>query len=136
MNERPSEPNVLRVPTGVRCFWWSSPCCFYPAACHTSVPPFLSASAQIDRSYKALGAIDELVTSLLDAENGARAVSADRSLLAARARTSDARPRVAAATAALGTLEADDPRQRQRAEQLRALSGERLTQLQSAVESH
>ena len=96
---------------------------------------FSSASAHTDRSHKALSAIDELVTSLLDAENSARDY-----LLTGRASLlepyTDARPRVTAATGALATLEADDPRQRSRVEQLTALSGERFIQLQSAIESH
>jgi PAS domain S-box-containing protein len=96
---------------------------------------FSTASTQIDRSYKAIGAIDELVTSLLDAENSAREY-----LLTGRAALldpyMDARPRIAAAAAALATFEADDPLQRARAEQLSALTRERFTQLQSAVESH
>src|SRR6188472_2270684 len=61
---------------------------------------FSSASAHIDRSHKALSAIDELVTSLLDAENSAREY-----LLTGRASMlepyTDARPRVTAATGAL-----------------------------------
>jgi PAS domain S-box-containing protein len=96
---------------------------------------FSTASAQIDRSHKALSAIDELVTSLLDAENGAREY-----LLTGRVTLLEpyieARPRVAAATAALATLEAHDPRQRARADELSALSRERFNQLQSSVESH
>jgi PAS domain S-box-containing protein len=96
---------------------------------------FSSASAQIDRSHRALGAIDELVTSLLDAENSAREylLTGRAALLAPYVAS---RPRVTAATAALAVLEADDPRQRARADQLAALSRERFTQLQSAVESH
>jgi PAS domain S-box-containing protein len=96
---------------------------------------FSTASAQIDRSHKALSATDELVAGLLDAENSAREY-----LLTGRASLLepyvDARPRVAAATAALAALEANEPRQRERAEQLAVLSRERLAQLQSAVESH
>ncbi len=96
---------------------------------------FSTASAQIDRSHKALGAIDELVTSLLDAENSAREY-----LLTGRVALlepyAQARPRVAAATAALATLEANDARQRARADELSALSRERFNQLQSSVESH
>jgi PAS domain S-box-containing protein len=96
---------------------------------------FSTASTQIDRSHKAIAAIDELVTSLLDGENSAREY-----LLTGRVTLlepyMDARPRVAAAAAALTMFEGDDPRQRARAEQLSALSRERFTQLQSAVESH
>jgi PAS domain S-box-containing protein len=96
---------------------------------------FSTASAQIDRSHKALSAIDELVTSLLDAENSAREflLTGRVSLLEPYI---DARPRVAAATAALATLEANDVRQRARADELGALSRERFSQLQSSVESH
>jgi PAS domain S-box-containing protein len=96
---------------------------------------FSGASAQIDRSHKALGAIDELVASLLDAENSAREylLTGRTSLLEPY---TDARPRVAAATAALATLEANDPRQRARAEQLAVLSRDRFAQLRSAVDSH
>ncbi len=96
---------------------------------------FSIASEQIDRAHKALSATDELITSLLDAENSAREY-----LLTGRASLlepyMDAGPRVGAATAALATLEADDPDQRARAEQLSALSRERLNQLQTAIESH
>jgi PAS domain S-box-containing protein len=96
---------------------------------------FSTASAQIDRSHEALSAIDELVTSLLDAENSAREY-----LLTGRVTLLEpyieARPRVAAATASLAMLEANDPRQRARADELGALSRERFNQLQSSVESH
>jgi PAS domain S-box-containing protein len=96
---------------------------------------FSAASERIDRSYRALGAIDELLTSLLDAENSAREY-----LLTGRTALlepyTDARPRVAAATAVLSMLEANDARQHERAEQLAALSRQRLDQLQAAVESH
>ena len=136
MNEPPAEPDVQRVPNWRPVFLVVIALLLLSGglAIHQYFR-FSSASAQIDRSHKALGAIDELVTSLLDAENGAREflLTGRSSLLEPYI---DARPRVAAATAALGALEADDPRQRQRAEQLRALSDERLTQLQSAVESH
>src|SRR5688572_216260 len=61
---------------------------------------FSAASSQMDRSHSALSTIDELVASLLDAENGAREY-----LLTGRASLlepcTDARPRVAAATAGL-----------------------------------
>jgi len=136
MSERTSEPDVQRVPNWRPVFLVVIALLLLSGslAIHQYFR-FSSASAQIDRSHKALSAIDELVTSLLDAENSAREflLTGRSSLLEPYM---DARPRVAAATVAVGTLEADDPRQRQRAEQLRALSGERLTQLQSAVESH
>jgi len=136
MNEGPSEPDVQRVPNWRPVFLVVIALLLLSGglAIHQYFR-FSSASAQIDRSHRALGAIDELVTSLLDAENGARdfLLTGRSSLLEPYM---DARPRVAAATAALGTLEADDPHQRQRVEQLRALSGQRLAQLQSAVESH
>jgi PAS domain S-box-containing protein len=137
MNEiQPPGPDVRRVPSwrGVFLVVIALLLLSGGLAIHQYVR-FSSASAHIDRSHKALSAIDALVTSLLDAENSAREY-----LLTGRASLlepySDARPRVTAATEALGTLEADDPRQRSRAEQIATLSRERFAQLQSAVESH
>src|SRR5687767_6856831 len=137
MNEvPPSEPDVQRVPKwrGVFLVVIALLLVTGGLAIHQYFR-FSTASTQIDRSHKAIGAIDELVTSLLDAENSAREY-----LLTGRAALldpyMDARPRVAAAAAALATFEADDPLQRARAEQLSALSRERFIQLQSAVESH
>ena len=137
MNEvRPAKPDVQRVPSwrGVFLVVIALLLLSGGLAIHQYVR-FSSASAQIDRSHKALSAIDELVTSLLDAENSAREylLTGRPSLLEPYV---DARPRVAAATAALTTLEASDPSQRSRVEQLDALSRERLTQLKSAVESY
>jgi|KBSSwiStaDraftv2_1062776.scaffolds.fasta_scaffold57938_3 PAS domain S-box-containing protein len=137
MNEvRPAKPDVQRVPSwrGVFLVVIALLLVSGGLAVHQYIR-FSSASAQIDRSHRAIGGIDELVTSLLDAETSAREF-----LLTGRASLlepyTDARPRVAAATAALATLEANDPGQRTRVEQLGALSRERLAQLQSAVESH
>jgi PAS domain S-box-containing protein len=132
----PAEPDVQRVPSwrGVFLVVIALLLVSGGLAIHQYVR-FSSASAHIDRSHKALSTIDELVTSLLDAENSAREY-----LLTGRVALlepyADARPRVAAATEELATLEADDPQQRSRAEQLSALSRERFSQLQAAVESH
>lgn len=132
----PAEPDVQRVPSwrGVFLVVIALLLVSGGLAIHQYVR-FSSASAQIDRSHKALSTIDELVTSLLDAENSAREylLTGRVSLLEPYV---DARPRVAAATEELATLEADDSQQRSRAEQLSALSRERFSQLQAAVESH
>jgi PAS domain S-box-containing protein len=132
----PSEPDVQRIPNWRAVFLVVIALLVITGglALHQYFR-FSSASEQIDRSHKALGAIDELVTSLLDAENSAREfllTGLNERLGAYK----DARPRVAAATAALSTLEANEARQRERAEQLNTLSRQRLDQLQVAVESY
>ena len=74
MNEvLPSEPDVQRVPKwrGVFLVVIALLLVTGGLAIHQYFR-FSTASTQIDRSHKAIGAIDELVTSLLDAENSAR----------------------------------------------------------------
>jgi PAS domain S-box-containing protein len=96
---------------------------------------FSAASDRLDHTYQALAAIDQLVASLLDAETTARGylLTGSASFLEPY---SDTVPKVAAAAGALSTLVADEPRQRERAERLVALSRDRANELQSAVESY
>jgi len=94
---------------------------------------YSTASNRIDDAHQALSAIDELVTSVLDAESGAHAYLLTGSAPALEA-YHQARPHVDAAAGQLSMLVADDAGQRQRVTRLIDLSRIRTNQLQAAVD--
>ena len=94
---------------------------------------YSTASNRIDQAYLTLSAIDEVVTTVLDAETGAHAYLLTGNPTALES-FRQARPHLDAAAAQLSMLVADDERQHARANRLIELSRTRASQLQSAVE--